>query len=292
MADTPNQTVDLQRSYGSNWTKTNVNTLFEWITLGAFYIKCLDMSTRQHRSILRNWTIVGLCLSTLCGTIALAQFTIKDNQVASDVLNGIFALFTFSIAVFTGYLKVYQIQEWIVFSTAIASELQLPIELRRDAVYLIIKNKNQYLNLLKVDLEIADSIKKQAIKDLPNAESMRLDLSTLPRIIMDIGLQELQDLNSAGIRNKDRFSHSHLVKRKLGEHIQYVSYPSAGTDRSPDSEFAVPASSVDFMAPAEPMPATVGDVMGRTMEMDTKQPAVGGIKTQQSMNSITLEVHG
>ena len=303
MSDSPNHTVDLQRSYGSNWTKTNVNTLFEWITLGAFYIKCLDMSTRQHRSILRNWTIVGLCLSTLCGTIALAQFTIKDNQVASDVLNGIFALFTFSIAVFTGYLKVYQIQErleayirlkqeWIVFSTAIASELQLPIELRRDAVYLIIKNKNQYLNLLKVDLEIADSIKKKAIKDLPNAESMRLDLSTLPRIIMDIGLQEMQDLNSAGIRNKDRFSHTHLVAKKAGGKIQYVSYASAGADTSsPDSEFAVPASSVDYMVPAAAMPAIHGELIGRTLEPDTRIPLTDNITTQQSINSITLEVH-
>lgn len=301
MSDTPNHTVDLQRSYGSNWTKTNVSTLFDWLTLGAFYIKCLDMSARQHRFILRNWTIAGLCLSTLCGTISLAQFTIKDTPVATEVLNGIFALFTFSIAIFTGYLKVYQIQErlesfirlkqdWIVFSTSIASELQLPVELRRDAIYLIIKNKNLYLNLLKVDLEISDSIKKRAIKELPNAESMRLDLSTLPRIIMDIGLQEMQDLNSAGVRNNDRFSHSHLVKKKMGEAIQYVSYPSAGTTISPNNEYAIPATSVDYMVPSAVMPASNAEMMGRTIEPDMSIPSEINRNTSHSIHSITLEV--
>jgi hypothetical protein len=96
-------------------------------------------------------------------------------------------------------------QEWIVFSTTIASELQLPIELRRDALFIIIKHKNTYLDLLKIDIDFPKNVKEQANRSLPQ-NHIKLDVSTLPRIIIDIGNQELDDLQSAGTRNKDRFT--------------------------------------------------------------------------------------
>jgi hypothetical protein len=220
MDETPQnvKSYDLQRSYGTNWTKTNVSTMFEWLSVAAFNIRCLELGSDYNRRTIRKHTILGLVLSTLSGTISVSQFGASDTRTATLVLNGIFALFSFTIAVFTGYLKIYQVQErleqfiklkqdWTAFATSIASELQLPIELRRDALFVIIKNKNTYLDLLKIDLEIPDTIKQVANTTLPHPENLSLDVSTLPRIIMDIGSQELKDLQSAGTRNKDRFTH-------------------------------------------------------------------------------------
>lgn len=218
MDDTNSPTrSDLQRSYGSNWTKTNVSTLFEWISVAAYNIQCLELGSAYYRKIIRRHTILGLVLSTLSGTISVSTFGISNNVTAIQILNGIFAFFSFSIAVYTGYIKIYQIQEtlehyikmkqeWTVFSTSIASELQLPIELRRDALFMIIKNKNIYLKLLTVGLNFPENVKKEADQILPHPFNLQLDVTTLPRIIMDIGSQELNDLQSAGSRNKDRFT--------------------------------------------------------------------------------------
>jgi hypothetical protein len=53
-------------------------------------------------------------------------------------------------------------QQWVFFTTIIFSEFQLPIHLRQDALYLIWKYKNQYLDLLKIDLDIPASLRTQA----------------------------------------------------------------------------------------------------------------------------------
>ena len=57
-----------------------------------------------------------------------------------------------------------------------------------------------------MDYEIPDHIKSRVDKELPHPDNLHLNITTLPHIIMDIGIQELKDLQSAGVRNKDRFS--------------------------------------------------------------------------------------
>jgi len=202
---------DLSRLYGTNWNQTNVLTLFEWLTIAAYNIKCLELGSAYFRAIIRNNTILGLVLSTLSGTLSVSQLGIQDpGQILSKVLNGIFIALSFSIAIFTGYLKIYQIQErleqyirakqdWIVFSTSIASELQLPIALRRDALWIIIKNKNTYLDLLKTDLEFPRRIQDRARAEFGkhNMNGINIDVSTLSQIIMDIGVQELEELKKS-----------------------------------------------------------------------------------------------
>ncbi len=202
---------DLSRLYGTNWNQTNVLTLFEWITIAAYNIKCLELGTTHFRNIIRNNTILGLILSTLSGTLSVSQLGIQDpGQVLSRTLNAVFVALSFSIAIFTGYLKIYQIQErleqyikakqdWIAFSTGIASELQLPIALRRDALWIIIKNKNTYLDLLKVDLEFPKRIQDRARLEFGKhtVKGQNIDVSTLSQIIMDIGIQELEELKQS-----------------------------------------------------------------------------------------------
>jgi len=216
---------DLSRLYGTNWNQTNVLTLFEWLTIAAYNIKCLELGSSYFRSIIRNNTIMGLVLSTLSGTLSVSQLGIQDpGQILSKVLNGVFIALSFSIAIFTGYLKIYQIQErleqyirakqdWIMFSTAIASELQLPIALRRDALWIIIKNKNIYLDLLKTDLEFPRRIQDRARAEFGkhNMKGLNIDVSTLSQIIMDIGVQELEELkNSASSKANPAYVESVL----------------------------------------------------------------------------------
>ena len=97
-------------------------------------------------------------------------------------------------------------QEWIVFSTSIASELQLPIELRRDGLWMIKRNKDTYLDLLKTEIEIPENIKKTVANELPHPTDLKLDVMSLPRIMIDICNSELVDMKSANARNRDRYS--------------------------------------------------------------------------------------
>jgi len=194
---------DLRKSYGTNWTRANVSTLFEWITIAAYNIQCLDLATDYHRKKIRMNTIFGLILSTLSGTLATSQATLPASftGTVTTALNIAFILMSFTIAIMTGYIKVYQIQEnlesnlknrhdWTTFITAISSELQLPVELRRDALWLIIKNKNEYLELLKVNLDIplfiSEKVKKEFEENPKLKEVTGSDVSSLPHILIEI----------------------------------------------------------------------------------------------------------
>jgi hypothetical protein len=212
----PQLGYDLSRSYGRNWTKTNVNTLFDWLTVAAFNIQCLEYAIEQHRSNIRNFTIYGLLVSTLSGTISLSQFGIEQGHVANKILQGVFTFFTFSLAIYTGYVKIYQIQErleqfiklrqdWAVFATTIGSELQLPIDLRRDALHLIVKYKSTYLDLIKIELEIPEHLRIRAEQSLPKTDS-HIQVTNLPSTIINIGMQEMDDLIGERRLDKDRFS--------------------------------------------------------------------------------------
>ena len=220
----PAPSLDLRKSYGTNWTKSNVSVLFEWVTIAAYNIRCLELAISHYRRKIRANTILGIVLSTLSGTIATAQAGFPNSVTVNltIILNVIFIVMTFTIAITTGYIKIYQIQEhlelnikakqdWISFSADIASELQLPIELRKDALWMIIKNKNIYLDLLKTNLEIPICITRQAQKDLKTETKLNMDVSSLPRILMDIAIQEMRDIS---VDNKeDRISS--VVQKQL-----------------------------------------------------------------------------
>lgn len=217
--DGPPLGYDLSRSYGRNWTKTNVSTLFDWLTVAAFNMQCLDYAITQHRGTIRNFTIFGLVITTLSGTISLSQFGLETDHYASRILQGFFTLFTFSLAIYTGYIKIYQIQErleqfiklrqdWAVFATTIGSELQLPIELRRDALHLIVKYKSIYLDLIKIDIEVPESMRIRAEQSLPKTLDTHIQVMNLPSTLITIGIQELDDIHTERQRNKDRYSAS------------------------------------------------------------------------------------
>jgi len=204
-----NKQADLQRSYGTNWTKANVETLNEWITIAAYNIQILTYASQYHQRLLRNNIILGLLLSTASGTISAARFGLQNNALTDNVLNGLFTAMSFLIALFTGCLKVYSIQErleeflrikqeWIVFSTAITSELQLPTPLRHDALYTIVKNKAKYLDLLKANPEIPPFCVERVKKEFGNVGDADVDATNLPKTMLSIAATELLSFGTEG----------------------------------------------------------------------------------------------
>ncbi len=160
----------LQNSRGTNWHENNMRTIFSWICISAFQIEALDLSIRYYREIIRKSVFLSLVFSTASGTLSITRFGFTIDPSISYIFNGLFTFMSFCIAIVTGSIKIYQIQEkleefirikqeWILFGTTLASELQLPTKLRKDALYLIISNKTKYLDLLKIDCEIPESIK-------------------------------------------------------------------------------------------------------------------------------------
>jgi hypothetical protein len=158
-----------------HWTNNNIMTLLSWIAIATFNIDCLELAIVRYREWMRQHVILGIVLSTTSGTLSVTQFGSISSQNVNFVLNFFFTIFSFAVAVSTGCIKVYQVQErlekfitvkqeWIVFITKIATQFQLNIDLRKDALDLINSNKDKYLDLLKIDNEIPDFIKKQ-VKD-------------------------------------------------------------------------------------------------------------------------------
>jgi hypothetical protein len=173
----PSRTID------ENWSGANLETLSQWIQTSSFHIEALELVIIYYRSIVRQNVLLGLIFSTASGSISLSQMNSTEQQI---VYNIIFIIMSFSIAIFTGLIKIYQIQEqleefiklkqeWIGFSVTITTEVQLPVCQRKPALELITKHKNKYLDLLKRDIDIPYSIKNRAYKHLYDDKEVYLN---------------------------------------------------------------------------------------------------------------------
>lgn len=208
----------LQQKRGTNWNTNNVETLRDWLTISAFNIKCLEISIDYMRTTLRRNSIIGLLLSTLSGTLSITQFGISSDSTESTVINGFLTFFTFTIAISTGCMKIYQVQErleeyiklkqeWLTFSASLASEMQLPTSIRKDALYLIMKNKVKYLDLLKSDAEVSDWIRNKAKSELSTKDIVvNPELTHLPNIILNIGINEMKEMTQKSAQRERRNS--------------------------------------------------------------------------------------
>jgi hypothetical protein len=158
-----------------SWNENNINTLLSWISISSFNIACLEDAIIIYRNYIRYNIILGLVLSTSAGTLSVTQYSTYFNDKMQFVFNMLFTLLTFTISLSTGYIKIYQVQErlenfitikqeWIVFIASIATEFQLPINLRKSALHLIQANKAKYLDLLKSDDEIPERVKRAVTK--------------------------------------------------------------------------------------------------------------------------------
>jgi len=156
---------------GQNWSTENVKTLMQWVQISAIYLDVLVESTAYYRGVLRRHTILNLILSTVASTVSLSQFNIKESDMPelAIAMKVFFTVITLAVAFAAGFLKIYQIQEklessirlqqnWTTFGTVITSEMQLPVDLRKDALFLIIKMKDTYTELFKSPLDVNQSV--------------------------------------------------------------------------------------------------------------------------------------
>jgi hypothetical protein len=166
-----NESENFDFKKGANWEPENVKTILQWIHISAINLDVMTEASFHYKTILRRNTIISLILSTLASTASLSQFNISEqtHPELSIVLKGFFTFMSIIIAVSTGYLKVYQVheklekaiklqQEWTSFGSSLTSELQLPVHLRKDALYLIIHFKQTYTDLFKQQIDISQKI--------------------------------------------------------------------------------------------------------------------------------------
>ena len=97
--------------YGKTWTSENIDTLIQWNLIAAYNIATLELSIMHYQKIMRYNVIFGLILSTASGALSAARFGLDSYQQLGIIFNALFTFMAFSITIFTGGIKVYQIQE-------------------------------------------------------------------------------------------------------------------------------------------------------------------------------------
>jgi hypothetical protein len=163
---------------GEDWQPEIVHTLVQWIQISAVYLEIMTTATDHYRRVLRKNTIINLVFSTVASTASLSTFNINDANYPTTglILKGLFSLFTVILTFSTGYIKVFQVQEkletairlkqeWAVFGSKISSEMQLPPALRKNAIWLIVKMKDNYLDLIKSDMGVSKEIIRNTALD-------------------------------------------------------------------------------------------------------------------------------
>jgi hypothetical protein len=166
---------------GKNWTEENIHTLISWLHTSAVMLDLTREATTYYRKVMRRSTIVNLIFSSVAGTVSLSQFNIGNAddayKVLDTLLKAFFSASSILVALNTGYIKVYQIQErlestiqlqqqWSNFGSLITSELQLPTPLRKDALQIINKMKETYHQLIRDHVDInRDILEKVALRN-------------------------------------------------------------------------------------------------------------------------------
>ena len=166
---------------GANWTEENITTLISWLHTSAVMLDLTREATTYYRKLMRRSTIINLVFSSIAGTVSLSQFNSSTEtetyKTADTLLKAFFSAASILVALNTGYIKVYQIQErlestiqlqqqWSNFGSLITSELQLPIALRKDALQIITKMKETYHHLIRDHVDInRDILEKVAVRN-------------------------------------------------------------------------------------------------------------------------------
>jgi hypothetical protein len=141
-----------------------LDTFGNWINVSAYKIECLDLAIKTFRSRLQVFILLSLILSTLSGTVSVAQFGSYSSSLKL-FLNSALTISSFIVALLTGAVKTLKLQEtleeyihlkqrWVSLSAKISNEIYLPKRLRRNAEDLICENKGLFLDLLKIDIAV------------------------------------------------------------------------------------------------------------------------------------------
>ena len=245
------------------------NTFHEWLDVSTYYIELLATATEYLRFILRCNAAIGILLSTLSGTISVAQFNNYGNFVFSVLLTGM----TYIVAISSGLMKILQIQEqleefiklrqeWIDFSINIITEIQVPYYMRKPADYLIHKYKDKYTSLLKKDISVPDWIRKKVKTPLvfDGVENMRrLESGKLASILSYVNNSKRPEKRREDIQDfvTENEKKGKLLNR-LKEFFTHVEQKKTTLPKLPDSPIAsmdIPRVSMgNFMVTPCPSP--------------------------------------
>lgn len=272
MSDDQSQVSNPPVSSETDWTPDNMDTLYEWITISSYNIHALEQSIYYYRSIVRRSTVVGLVLSTLSGTLSATQM-VQNNDTVKLYVNGAFIVMSFTMAIFTGFIKIYQIQEkleefirlkqeWISFSTSIVTEIQLPLQLRQSSIKIINQNKLKYLDLLKSDMDIPLHIKEETAQHFSYIKSND-SKNSIEDIILRVAFEEHATIHGKKEQDKDSTPeqyqiHKNLLKNEIVEELKkhYETYlidmlpkeysPLSRKSTTPNEPSPPPRSHVDI----------------------------------------------
>jgi len=159
-----------------------LETFGNWINVSAYKIECLDLAIKTYRSRLQKFILLSLILSTVSGTISVAQFGNYGSSL-KVFLNTALTISSFVVALLTGAVKTLKLQEnleeyihlkqrWVSLTAKITNEIYLPKRLRRNAEVMIGENKSLFLDLLKIDIYIPNHMSVLAAKHLDKGDDI------------------------------------------------------------------------------------------------------------------------
>lgn len=225
---------DLMANYkferGGNWSPDYVRTILQWIHICSINLDVMTEASFHYKRLIRRNTILSLLMSTITSTASFTQFNISEQSYPglSLAIKVIITVLATVIALSSGFIKIYQIQEklekaiklqqeWTTFGSTLSSELQLPIKLRKDALYLIIKYKDIYTELFKQQADVSKKIiTRVALRN--DLEPNDLMLSELfERILYAEAAKMKIDVNEDNLLNKT--SNLNTLQSKSKENI-------------------------------------------------------------------------
>ena len=166
---------------GGSWDLNNFTTIVNWLNLTSLYIVLLNYTIEYYSKLINTVTILCLVISTLSSTISLSQFSVTENNypTTSIIIKIIFTLTSIITTILTGYLKISRTKEHLdesiryhsklmLFATELSSQLQLPIDIRTNAIKIIFNLKDNFKELFNNKCSIPDKVRKDVSKLLEN----------------------------------------------------------------------------------------------------------------------------
>lgn len=271
---------------GQGWEDpNNMKILTEWIHYAAVYLDILSEATEGYRKTLRMNTIINLIVSTLASTLSVSTFNTseQDSPRTALTIKIVFTILTFILTIAAGYIKVYQIQEklenslrlkqeWALFGSKISSEMQLPLILRKNAIFLISTMKGTYLDLVKSDM----GIKKDIIRRMATRSGLKEDDLTLSELFERIIKNEVYRLQDDA---EDSPSMSASMEKRLTALAESYGLQTPQIRRQSRSRTHLEADIAALQA-IPPPPDSISLKISTEMNQRIGQPACAEIESQ------------
>jgi hypothetical protein len=156
---------------GKEWNLSNYTTILNWLNMANLNNLLLDFTIAHYRGIVNRVTVITLIVSSVASTISLLQFSNSTDTIGYFVVQIITVILSFITSILAGYLKITRMndlleeaqarhQAVIEFITELSIQLQLPINIRTNALKLIMSRQKDSKTLLASEINIPKSVKK------------------------------------------------------------------------------------------------------------------------------------